>query len=205
MNIRMEKMKKKLTLLGLAVLVSGNLANAVVFMNLTPSTTTLAPGDDFTLTLSLSTDTEKVSGVSYQLAVNAAGAGEFYLSARDTSAAQLTYWTTDNSELLKPAAAQLAPYNAKDIGATASDLENLPGPGTISLCTLTVSSLATVAPGTYTFSLYNFAAFDESFSEYAVSYAPFTMTVTAVPEPGCLALLLLATSMLLRRCRRQNA
>lgn len=199
------KMKKKLALFGLAVLVSGNLANAVVFMNLAPSTTTLTPGDDFTLAFSLSTDTEKVAGVSYQLAVNAAGSGAFYLSARDTSAAQLTYWTTDNSQLLNPAAAPLAPYNAKDIGATAADLENLPGPGTISLCTLTINSLATVAPGTYMFSLYQFAAFDEAFSEYTVSYTPFTMTVTAVPEPGCLALLLVAAPILLRRCRRQNA
>ena len=198
-------MKKPFTLLGLAFLVSGNLANAVVFMNLAPSTTTLAPGDAFTLAVSLSTDTEKVAGVSYQLAVNAAGSGEFYLSARDTSAAQLTYWTTDNSQLLNPAAAQLAPYNAKDMGATATDLENLPGPGTISLCTLTVNSLATLAPGIYTFSLYQFAAFDEAFSEHTVSYTPFTMTVTAVPEPGCLALLLVTAPMLLRRCRRQNA
>lgn len=195
---------QRLMVMGLALTLAASVATADISMDLTPSVVSIGPGGYFDLTFALVTDAgEQVTGLSYLLGVDA-GSAQFGITGRDTSGTPISSMISTTPQVIDPTAGSLDFISDRDLGATVPDLGTPAGPGTILLCTLTIQSQPSVAPGLYTFSpselaVYGVFPFFEAYP--GVTFTPATVQV--VPEPGSVALLLLTlpSALLLRRRR----
>lgn len=208
--------------LALAVLVAVP-ARAAVSLALsdgdtTPTSRTVTPGSTFTITASLISTSEQVTGVDYYLQTSGAASGKLSIVDRNVGASQF-------SDLIKADVGDngsnpgvedanfrlLNPRNGLDLGASIANVSSPLNAGTYLLASYTISVPSNLAGGSYTISTTSDAGtgwvgaaplFNESsFSQQGT----FTITVSApttpVPEPvGGLALAA-AGGVLLRRRR----
>jgi hypothetical protein len=185
----------------------------------TPTSRTVIPGSTFTITASLISTSEPVTGVDYYLQTSGAASGKLAIFDRNVG-------TSPFSDLIKADTGDnganpgvedasvrlLSPRNGLDLGASIANVSSPLGAGTYALASYTINVPGTLVPGTYTISttsdpgtgwvggapLFNEASFSQQ--------GTFTITVNApttpVPEPAMGGLVAAAGLLLTRRrCR----
>ncbi len=172
----------------------------------------LNAGDSFAVEILLDNSSgDTLLGISYFLSVvTASGNGEFSLTARDVTGSAFTFLTTSDSLALSSPGNLLDPVNAYDLGALDSSFTGIGNGFNFVVATLTVTSAGTVQPGTYSFQFFGDNAgtipvqvTNTSFDSLDASSPSFSVTV--VPEPSILAMLLVAGVCAVARCRRKAA
>jgi hypothetical protein len=196
---------------GAALLGIANSAHAAVSLILTdndatPQAITVNPGQSFTVTLNVTSTSEKLTGVDYYFQLSGAAAGKMSITQRDESASQFNDPLLLDSSITGPINKQF------DLGATINNVSNALSAGTYLLAQYTISVDAGLAPGTYTLSTwdqpgsgvvreaptFNEQAFDQQ-ALFTVNVAP----LVATPEPGAAGMLVLGGSLLVLRRRRR--
>ncbi len=185
----------------------------------TPNSTVVLPGSTFTVTASLLSTVEKITGVDYYLQITNNGAGKFRILDRNIAASQF-------SDLIKADAGDnganpgvedatvslLNPRNGLDLGAGIANVNSPLNPGSYTLASFTISVPSNVAPGTYVVSTVSdpgtgWVGAAPLFPESTFSQqGSFTITVNgtggSVPEPAAGIALATGTIGLLLRPRR---
>ncbi len=216
-----------------ALLTAAAPAGATVSLNLadgdsTPTSVIVNPGATFTVTASLITTSEKVTGADYYLTLPAAVAGKFRLTARNAAGSSLSDLvksdTGDNASspgildanfsLIATQPGVAAPRNALDLGASIANVNSPLNAGTYILATYTLSVAADTPVGAYTLATTSDAGtgwvgIAPLFPESAFSaQGAFTINVqavatapTPVPEPATVSLLVLTAIATLGRRR----
>lgn len=207
----------------LALLAVTHPAAATVSLSLgdndtTPTGAVVAPGSTFTVTASLVSTGDSVTGLDYYLHASGAAAGRLRILDRNLAGSSfsdpLKADVGDNGA--NPGVEDsnfnlLAPRNSLDLGASVANVNSALGAGTHFLATYTILVPAGTPDGTYLLSTtadpgtgYVGAAPFFPESEFA-QHGAFSLTVQApvtnpVPEPAFLAPLALA-ALLFRRAR----
>ena len=201
---------KKLSLLCSCLLlacVSALPAHAQYSLSLSGNPAAVAPGQSFSLTLTLSSTGASSVGLSYFLQVlDGGGSGLFRITNRDLSGSSFVDPITGNAIALQPADALLDPRNNSDLGAILADPNAPNAAGSFFVANFTLQALPGLAPGVYTISTANAIVTDASFGDNAVSNATFSVTV--VPEPSTAVLLLAGGALsflIVRRTARRSA
>lgn len=184
-------MKKLPILLALSLgLLAVNPASAVVSLAFgdtlgDPSEATVASGDSFSITLTLTSTAELTSALSYFLAVDGAGSGGFRITGLDVTGSGFADLVTGTGISLSSSDALLDPTNTFDLGGLADPAPN--GAGSFLVAALTLQALPGLAPGVYTIRTDSAFALDDSFGTLPVNQP--TYTVNVVPEAHTAALL----------------
>lgn len=182
----------------------------------TPNSAIVVPGSTFTVTASLVSTAESVTGIDYYLQATGAAAGKFRITNRNIGSSPFSDLIKANvgdnganAGILDTTMSLLNPRNGLDLGASIANV-NLPvTPGTYVLATYTFSVPSGLAPGTYVISttsdtgtgwvatapLFNEAGFGSQGS-FSVTVNP---PLTAVPEPAAGLFISAITGLLLRR------
>jgi hypothetical protein len=184
----------------------------------TPTSRVVTPGSTFTVTVSLLSTAEKLTGVDYYLQSTGAGAGKFRITDRNVGSSPfsdlLKADTGDNNLTLgveDSTVSLLNPRNGLDLGASINNVNAPLDPGAYTLASYTFSVPANLAPGTYLISTTSDAGtgyvgaaplFPESgFNQQGT----FTVTVNAptnpIPEPAGGMVLFAACGFVARRRR----
>lgn len=189
----MNKLRHLTLLVGaLAVLGFSKTAPAQYALAFTGGPASVAPGESFTFTLTLTSGGETSVGLSYFLQVlDGGGNGLFRITGRDFAGSTFSDPTADNSIALQPADALLDPRNDSNLGAIVADPNAPNGAGSFFVANFTLQTLAGLAPGVYTISTADAFATDAAFGDNAIPDA--TYSVTVVPEPSTVAFALLGT------------
>lgn len=183
-------MKRTLQILVVCLGLSLSLANSKAAVNFvfTPSSTNVALGGTFNVTLSLQvTAGEAVSGVDY-LFQQLTSAG-FYISGRNGAGSIFDSVVTPNATILSRPNANLDPTNNNDLGAFTSD-QSTRGSGLLETYSISLDPSVTV--GTYTISTTSgfYSGAGPNFPSNPISQNG-TLTITVVPEPTTWAFLVL--------------
>lgn len=182
----------------------------------TPSSTVVLPGSSFTVTASLLSTVEKITGVDYYLQITNNGAGKFRILDRNIGASQFSDLiksdTGDNGAnpgIEDATVSLLNPRNGLDLGAGIANVNSPLNAGSYTLATFTISVPSNVAPGTYVLSTMSdpgtgWVGTAPLFPESTFSQqGSFTITVNgtggSVPEPGGIALATGMIGLFLRR------
>ena len=163
-----------------------------------PNSTTIAPGESFSVTLTLTSTAEATTGISYLLAAFGPGSGLFQVTARDVTGSAFGDLVTSDGIAFSAANAVLDPTNDNDLGGLADPAST--GIGTYLVATLTIQSLPGITPGNYVISTSDALILDDAFDSITVSQP--TYEVVVVPEPSAAAALSLGLAALVIRRRR---
>jgi hypothetical protein len=156
---------------------------------MTGNAASVAPGQTFSFTLTLTSSGATSVGLSYFLQVlDGGGNGLFRITARDLTGSTFSDPITSNAIALQSGDALLDPRNNSDLGAILADPNAPNGAGSFLVANYTLQALGGIAPGVYTISTANAIVTDASFGDNAVANATFNVTV--VPEPSAIALLI---------------
>lgn len=221
----MKKSFKSLHLLSIAVFIAllaiparANVGLVLSDGDATPNSAIVVPGSTFTVTASLVSTAESVTGVDYYLQATGAAAGKFRITDRNIGSSPFSDLIKANAGdnganagILDSSVNMLNPRNGLDLGASIANV-NLPvTPGTYVLATYTFSVPSGLAPGTYVISTTSdtgtgWVATAPLFNEAGFgSQGSFSVTVnsqvTPVPEPATGILLSGIAGLLLRRKR----
>jgi len=200
----------------LAVPARANVGLALSDGDATPNSAIVIPGSTFTITASLLSTTESLTGVDYYLQATGAASGKFRITSRNIGSSPFSDLikadTGDNGAnagILDTSVNLLNPRNGLDLGASVTNV-NLPvAPGNYLLATYTISVPAGLSPGSYVISttsdagtgwvstapLFNEAGFNSQGSFTVTVNAP----VTPVPEPTSGLAIAGVIGLLLRR------
>ncbi|MGB8168742.1 MAG: hypothetical protein WCF18_14695 [Chthoniobacteraceae bacterium] len=175
-----------------AVLTAGLLlasrADAAVSFSLSdtngaPNSVTVAPGDSFSVQLQLTSTTELLLGLSYNLEAFGLASSQFRITDRSIGTSPFSDLTTTNAIALQASSALLDPINNADLGGTLADVFSPVGPGSFLVANYTIQALPTIAPdNTYNIGTAAGIATDDAFAGVAVTNA--TYSVSVIPEPG---------------------
>lgn len=157
------------------------------------------PGDSFQVTLSLNSNAELTTGISYLLEALGSGNGQFRVTVRNVSGSAFPDLTTDDS-IVFALPVVLDPVSDNELGGLVADLSTPNIASEFKVATYTIQALPGIAPGEYSIGTNTALAFDENFEEIPVSQATYNITV--VPEPATTSLLSLALAALLIRRRK---
>lgn len=175
----------------------------------TPDAVTLNAGQSYTVTLNVTSTSEKLTGVDYYFQLSGAAAGMMSITQRNISASQFSDPLLLDSSVTGPI--QGAAQSTTDLGATVNNVSNALTAGTYLLAQYTIAVDPSLAPGTYTLSTWALPGSGAvmeapTFNEKAFDgQAAFTVTVAptvATPEPTAVALL--GFGGLLRRRRKRR-
>jgi hypothetical protein len=219
----MKKSFNSLRLLSIAVFIAllAIPARATVSLSLsdgdsTPGSTIVVPGSTFTVTASLISTSESITGIDYYLQASGAAAGKFRITDRNLGASPFSDLIKANAGdnganagVLDSTMSLLNPRNGLDLGASVANVNIPVTPGTYQLGTYTFSVPSGLAAGTYVISttsdtgtgwvatapLFNEAGFNQQGSFAVVVSTP----VNPVPEPGSAILLTGIAAILFRR------
>ena len=184
----------------------------------TPASRIVVPGSTFTLTASLLSTTESITGVDYYLQATGAASGKFRITDRNIGASPFSDLVKANAgdNGANPGIADLTvsllnPRNGLDLGASISNV-NVPVPaGNYLLADFTISVPSGLAPGTYVIAtasdtgtgwvaqapLFNESAFSQHGSFSVIVNPP----LTPIPEPTSGLILTGIVALLSRRIR----
>ena len=183
---------KTLSLIGVCLLLvctATPSARAQYSLSMTGNAASVAPGQTFSFTLTLTSSGATSVGLSYFLQVlDGGGNGLFRITARDLTGSTFSDPITSNAIALQSGDALLDPRNNSDLGAILADPNAPNGAGSFLVANYTLQALGGIAPGVYTISTANAIVTDASFGDNAVANATFNVTV--VPEPSAIALLI---------------
>lgn len=187
--------------------------------DVTPSAVIVFPGSTFTVTASIISTSEQVTGVDYYLQASGAAAGKLRITSRNTGSSLF-------SDVIKPNTGDnganpgitdsnfnlLDPRNALDLGASIANVAVPLNAGTYVLGTYTISVPSNTPAGTYTLSTMSdpgtgwvggspfFLESDfNSHGSFSVTVQP---TVAPVPEPATGLLTIGLAGIVLGRRRR---
>lgn len=204
--------------------VAAPAARATVSLSLsdgdaTPTSRVVTPGSTFTITASLISTGEQITGVDYYLQASGAAAGKVSLVDRNVGASPFSDLikadTGDNGANpgVEDASVRLLnPRNGLDLGASIANVSLPLGAGTHLLATYTIDVPATLVPGTYTISttsdtgtgwvgaapFFNEASFGQQGSFTITINTP---TAPPVPEPVSAMMVVAGMGLMLRRRR----
>jgi hypothetical protein len=182
----MKKMMMSAMVL-VSVLVTSSFAAPSLL--LTPSTTSISPGDSFVLTVSL-IDADNMNGITYWLKTDAE-AGMFAITSRTMG----SFTTYQSAGMAFPVGLS---QDSSVFGTDLGSINFTTGfSGTVDLGTLTITSSASVAAGWYTFTPFDVIGTDMSYNEY--DSMVITPAMVYVPEPVSVSLLAMGGLALLRR------
>lgn len=202
----------------LMILVLVPSAHAAVLLGFTdedgtPTQTTVVAGNSFAVKLNLtSTGGEQTTGLDYFLQDNTftSGTPRFRISDRNVGAS--TYVDTFVADAVVEAqpGSLLDPSNVSDLGGSLANVNSPNGSGTFHVAAFTIAVNPSTPSGVYLISTFSSpntgftgpgpAFVDTPFNQHAL----FSVTVTAVPEPGSAAFLALGVVPTLW-CRRATS
>ena len=184
-----------------------------------PTSVSITAGQSFTVTLSLTSTGPSVTAADYFLQIDNNGSGHFRVTNRDNTGSPISDLfksnTGDNGAnagVLDTSASLLSPSNALDLGGSISNVNAPLGAGTYTVAQYTLTTDATLAPGTYTLSTMSlpgtgYEVGGPTFDDTAFDqHASYSITVTpavgvGVPEPTGVALGLIGIIALAARRR----
>lgn len=168
-------------------------ARADVSLVFSPSTTSVAPGGMFNVSLDLVvTDNEQVTALNYFFE-ELSNAG-FFIMARDSSVGAFTDTYSSDADVATRPGADLNTRNDLDLGATIADQNSFTQSGLVAMYSIGLNP--DVAPGTYTITTFSVAGTgwvgpspdfpDNEFTSQA------SMAITVIPEPATWSLVAIA-------------
>lgn len=145
------------------------------------------PGQSFDVAVSLVAD-EGVVGFTYFLSISAPGSGKFSIAARSIPPeSPFQDKITADVAILLPDVALLDPHSNRDLGLLADIVSTDVPPGSYLVSTLTISTAADLAPGTYTLSISggeNGVLQGSNASEMVLPIVPGSYTIVVPGDPG---------------------
>ncbi len=157
----------------------------------------IAQNGTFTLDINIVTTFQSVGMTYFMQMLDAAGFGQFEISARNIGASPFNDLITNDAGAVGNPNGILNPTNVHDLGAVIADPNSPLAAGSYFIATLTfIPTSGMFTPGVYhmTFDSRSIVA-DGGFNDHAITANTFTITV--VPEPATTGLAVLGGLMLL--------